>query len=55
MTRLSSSPPGPWRGGGDDRRVWIENFGRHFIGSLGKGKVLYQLGSSSGAVSRAGR
>lgn len=28
MMRLSGSPPGRWRGSGDDRWVWIENFRR---------------------------
>lgn len=28
--RLSGSPPGRWRGSGDDRWVWIEDFGRHW-------------------------
>jgi hypothetical protein len=29
MMRLRGSLPGRWRGSGDDRWVWIENFGRH--------------------------
>jgi hypothetical protein len=28
--RLRGSLPGRWRGSGDDRWVWIENFGRHW-------------------------
>jgi hypothetical protein len=30
MMGLSGSPPGRWRGSGDDGRVWIENFRRHW-------------------------
>lgn len=38
MVRLRGSPPGRWRGSGDDRRVWIENFGRHWHRAKGKGQ-----------------
>ena len=38
MMRLSGSPPGRWRGSGDDRWVWIENFGRrHYRNVIGTG------------------
>lgn len=33
MMCLGSSPPGCWRGSGDDRWVWIENFRRRHNGT----------------------
>jgi hypothetical protein len=53
MVRLRGSPPGRWRGSGDDRWVRIENFGRHW--HRAKGKVVDRLGYSEFGHATQGR